>query len=356
MLLRLGDTGPAVAEVRSRLIHIGLLDETDASTDQVTSFDDRLDHAVRTFQQERGLTVDGIVGQDTFRRLDEARWQLGDRILQFVPGHLITGDDVTQLQRRLSELGFDSGRLDGVFGHRTDRALREFQRSVGVRPDGTCGPDTFRAFDRLVRTVSGGNASTLREFVTLTHLRTGVMDKVVVLDPEFGAGSQICQAIANRIEGRLAALGTQVLMTHPVRSSLGAIGTGQDEAERADFANRTGAHLVVSLCVDSARSPEPNGVVTFYFGDPQGGVHSYAGRALAELIQEEICARTTMRDCRTHPRTWDLLRNTRMPAVRVELGYLSNPSDRRALMSSGYQDEVAAAISAAIARLCTPDE
>jgi N-acetylmuramoyl-L-alanine amidase len=129
-----------------------------------------------------------------------------------------------------------------------------------------------------------------------------------------------------------------------------------DESERADFANRTGAHLVISLRVDQAPSQEPNGVVTFYFGDPQGGLHSYAGRALAELIQEEICARTTMRDCRTHPRTWDLLRNTRMPAVRVELGYLSNPSDRHALTSSAYQDRVAAAIASAITRLCAPDE
>jgi len=357
MLLRLGDRGPAVAEVRSRLTHLGLLDDVDAPTQTggrtqpADCFDDALDVAVRTFQQERGLTVDGIVGPDTYRRLEEARWQLGDRILQFVPGHLINGDDVTQLQRRLSELGFDCGRLDGVFGHRTDRALREFQRSVGVRPDGTCGPDTFRAFDRLVRTVSGGNAATLREFITLTHLRTGVADKVIVLDPESGQGSEICQAIAGRVEGRLAALGTQVLLT-----SAASAHTNPDESERADFANRTGAHLVVSLRVDTVTSPLPNGVVSFYFGDPQGGLHSYAGRALAELIQEEICARTTMRDCRTHPRTWDLLRNTRMPAVRVELGYLSNPSDRRALLSSGYHDAVASAIATAVTRLCAPDE
>ncbi|MFM7147226.1 MAG: N-acetylmuramoyl-L-alanine amidase [Actinomycetales bacterium] len=355
MLLRLGDRSPAVAEVRSRLTQLGLLDDDPSSSTQAWSpalFDESLDRAVRTFQQERGLTVDGIVGPDTYRRLEEARWQLGDRILQFAPGHLISGDDVTQLQRRLSELGFDCGRLDGVFGHRTDRALREFQRSVGVRPDGTCGPDTFRAFDRLVRTVSGGNAATLREFVTLTHLRTGVADKVIVLDPDSGAGADICQAVANRIEGRLAALGTQVLLTGSVTPAELSL----DESERADFANRTGAHLVISLRVDQAPSQEPNGVVTFYFGDPQGGLHSYAGRALAELIQEEICARTTMRDCRTHPRTWDLLRNTRMPAVRVELGYLSNPSDRHALTSSAYQDRVAAAIASAITRLCAPDE
>ncbi len=102
---RRGDTGAAVAEVRARLAHLGYIDESPSDV-----FDDELDHAVRTFQQERGLTVDGIVGPDTFRRLDEARWKLGDRVLRFVPGHLVRGDDVADLQRRLNTMGFNSDR------------------------------------------------------------------------------------------------------------------------------------------------------------------------------------------------------------------------------------------------------
>lgn len=346
--MRRGDTGAAVAEVRARLAHLGLCRDADGPGSD--GFDDELDQAVRTFQQERGITVDGIVGPQTFRRLEEARWQLGDRVLSYVPGHLMTGDDVTELQRRLTQLGFATGRQDGMFGPQTDAALREFQSGVGAVADGTCGPDTFRAFDRLVRTVSGGSASALREHVTLIGLQTGVAHKVVVIDPGAGVGADLCHAIAVRVEGRLAALGTQVLLT---RAGGASAELPHDDA-RAQFANETGADLVLSLNIDSVASPLPNGLVTFYYGDPRGGVHSPAGRILADLVQEEVQARTDLLDCRTHPRSWDLLRLTRMPAVRVELGYLSNEADGRRLASPAFQDVVAEGLAAAVTRFCAP--
>ena len=133
--LRRGDHGPAVAEIRSRLAYLALCG--DVAAGDPFDFDDELDRAVRSFQQERGITVDGIVGPHTFRRLEEARWQLGDRVLSYVPGHLMAGDDVTELQRRLNTLGFAAGRTDGLFGVQTDAALREFQKGVGVTADGT---------------------------------------------------------------------------------------------------------------------------------------------------------------------------------------------------------------------------
>lgn len=348
-LLRRGDVGSAIEEVRTRLAHLGLCDDRVAHPEV---FDEALDQAVRTFQQERGITVDGIVGPNTFRRLDEARWQLGDRVLSYVPGHLMSGDDVTELQRRLSQLGYSLGRPDGIFGEQTDSALREFQQGVGVTADGTCGPDTFRAFERLVRTVSGGNASQLREQMTLAQLQSGIADKVVVLDPGNTVDSALCYAIAVRVEGRLAALGTQVLLTRPAKAT--AERPFPDDTARAQFANEVGADLVVSIHVDKATSPLPHGLATFYYGDPRGGQHSSSGRVLAQRLQEELVARTDLLDCRVHPRTWDLLRRTRMPAVRVELGYLSNTEDAQRLMSAEFQDAVADALSVALTRFCAP--
>jgi N-acetylmuramoyl-L-alanine amidase len=348
--LRRGDTGAAVAEVRARLVHLGLC--ADCSDADADTFDEALDRSVRAFQQERGITVDGIVGPHTFRRLDEARWQLGDRVLSFVPGHLMAGDDVAELQRRLNRLGFDAGRADGFFGTQTDLALREFQKGVGVTADGTCGPDTFRAFDRLVRTVSGGNADSLRDSVTLLSLQTGIADKVIVLDPGDTVDADLCHAIAVRVEGRLAALGTQVLLTRPAARDTDH--PFPDDHTRAQFANEVGADVVLSLHVDRAPSTLPNGMVTFYYGDPRGGQHSRSGQLLAERVQEELTARTDVLDCRSHPRTWDLLRITRMPAVRVELGYLSHDADARRLSSAAFQDAVADGIVAALTGFCAP--
>ena len=361
-VIRRGETGAAVAEVRDRLRRLGLLPADDAEFDPSHSiFDDAVDRAVRAFQQQRGLTVDGVVGVQTFRRLEEARWSLGDRVLSYSPGHVVSGDDVLALQRRVSGLGFDLGRIDGVFGVRTDAALREFQRSVGVDPDGTCGPETFRAITRLARTMSGGGKATLlREMHALESLCSGVADKVVVVDPGHGgrdtglshgelSESTIAGDLASRVEGRLAAIGVQVLLTRaPDSEHL------LEESERATFANDTAADLVLSLHTDSVDSPNPTGCATFFYGDKAAGTGSSLGERFADMVQDEICSRTDLTDCRTHAKTWDLLRMTRMPAVRIECGYLSSPRDSRRLADPAFRDAVAEGISAAVVRFFAP--
>ncbi|MGN6576453.1 MAG: peptidoglycan-binding protein, partial [Nocardioides sp.] len=145
-VFRLGDRSPGVAEIRDRLVRLELVSSDTADPEL---FDEGLDRAVRAFQQQRGLSVDGAVGSATYRLLDEARWRLGDRLLTFSPGAVLAGDDVVALQQRLLDLGFKVGRVDGRFGHQTELAVRDFQRNVGVPPDGTCGPATLKALSRL---------------------------------------------------------------------------------------------------------------------------------------------------------------------------------------------------------------
>ncbi len=346
-------------EVRDRLERLGLLDACTSDRDR---FDDAVDAAVRAFQQERGIDVDGIVGRTTFRRLEEARWRLGDRISAYSAGHLIAGDDIAELQQRLNTLGFDSGRVDGVFGPDTDQALREFQRNVGIDVDGTCGPSVWRALDRLTRTVQGGAAASLRWQHEHALARTGVANKVVVIDPGHGgpdygnvahrlAESIVADDLARRIQGRLAAIGTQALLSRPKTFELES---AVDEADRAVFANETGADLVVSLHTDSDPSGQARGISTYYFGHPND--ESAMGRYFADLVQSEIVARTDLIDCRTHGKTWDLLRMTRMPAVRIEFGYLSNEQDASRLANAAFRDVVAEAVAVAIVRFFDPSD
>src|SRR3569832_1891873 len=87
-LLRVGSKGPAVVAVRERLVATG---DLNAASDDPESFDDEVARAVRSFQQRRGLLVDGIVGPQTYRTLDGARWLLGDRILLHTPGRRAGG-------------------------------------------------------------------------------------------------------------------------------------------------------------------------------------------------------------------------------------------------------------------------
>ena len=353
---RLGDSGPVVAEVRARLNRLGLL--ADGHGDL---FDADVDRAVRQFQQERGIAVDGVAGPQTYRRLEEARWRLGDRVLQYLPGHAMVGDDVLALQERLISLGFSPGRPDGIFGRSTDHAVREFQLNTGLSTDGTAGPETFRAFARLTRTVSGGASSLLREQQAFAGLRTGVTHKVVLIDagPDHlhrghsGGGlseEDIAADIAARIEGRLAAVGTTVLVTGPARSGH----TSFDESERAAIANDVGADVVVSLHCDAHPNPGANGVAAFYFGTVTGKNRSVAGQALAELLIEEIAVRCQALTCGAHPKAWELLRLTRMPAVHLDLGYLTNPVDAARLKDPSGRDAIARAITAALIRFFAP--
>jgi N-acetylmuramoyl-L-alanine amidase len=92
------------------------------------------------------------------------------------------------------------------------------------------------------------------------------------------------------------------------------------------------------------------GLATFHFGNGSGAT-STVGEALAGLIQRELLTRTAMLDCGSQARTWELLRLTRMPTVRVEIGYLTNMGDRQKLLDPAFRDIVAEGILVAVKRL-----
>lgn len=376
-VFHLGDTGTAVAEIRTLLTALGLLGEavsqpgagtTDSATTSATTsatgarFDEDVDRAVRAFQQQRGLTADGIVGPLTYRALDEARWRLGDRLLTHVPGNLMCGDDVITLQQRLLGLGFRVGRADGLFGTQTEQGLRDFQRNIGVPADGTCGPATLKALARLTPRVQGGRPNALRAEEQLRRAGPQLSGKVVVIDageppltdPALAReAAAITEDLARRIEGRLAATGVQAFLTHPAAQDPGSL---PSEVERAEFANRTQANALVSLHVDASSNPDACGIATYFYGLDAHGVRSTVGERFASLVQREIVARTDLADLRTHPKTWDLLRRTRMPAVRVDVGYITNPGDAARLADPAFRDVVAEAVVVAVQRVyLTPE-
>ncbi|MCB9641621.1 MAG: peptidoglycan-binding protein [Myxococcales bacterium] len=58
------------------------------------------------------------------------------------------GANVTKLQQRLKELGYDPGPIDGSFGPKTDAAVKAFQRKSGLSQDGVVGPKTWSALEK----------------------------------------------------------------------------------------------------------------------------------------------------------------------------------------------------------------
>lgn len=310
---------------------------------------------IRSFQQSRGLTVTGVINDVTARALEEARWKLGDRSLYLQEPPLMRGDDVAALQSRLTEMGFDCGRVDGIYGELTSGAVKEFQKSVGIAVDGQCGPATVIAFIRLTKIVSGGVPSQLRESASQKNRGPALANKVIVLDPSLGGKyqgnvanniieSEVVYDIAQRVEGRLLALGASVFLTRGANNC-------PTEAERITFSNQREADLMISLHVDSHANSDAHGVATYFYGSDAHGIHSIVGERFASLVQRELCARTDLLNCRTHAMTWDLLRLTRAPVVRIDLGYASNPGDASRLARPDFRDVIAESLLIAIQRL-----
>ena len=134
----------------------------------------------------------------TWKLLTEAHWKLGDRLL-YLKTPMMRGDDVAQMQGRLSWLGFDSGKVDGTFGQNTHRALADFQVNVGMAGDGICGTDTVaeleRNYGRSSTTIS--NVKELLRFDRQT-ISTANKNIAVLSTLELNANSEILRMSLNR--------------------------------------------------------------------------------------------------------------------------------------------------------------
>ena len=92
----------------------------------------------------------------------------------------------------LGKLGFDCGRVDGIFGPLTARALEDFQRNCGLDVDGICGQGTAKALAVISsRTGSGPGMATIRELERLDRVAASVQDLRIVLGQYGGLGALI---------------------------------------------------------------------------------------------------------------------------------------------------------------------
>lgn len=160
-LLQLGSTGENVVELQEKLIRLGY-SCGDSGADGI--FGDDTYRAVRMFQQNNGLDVDGKVGPKTWAKLDTAPPVDQTETPLLVLGS--KGAAVTRLQKRLMELEYDCGvsGADGNFGPATQNAVIDFQKNNGLSPDGKVGPKTWAKLNSANPVKgSGTNSTVLRE-------------------------------------------------------------------------------------------------------------------------------------------------------------------------------------------------
>ena len=107
------------------------------------AFDSAVDRAVRAFQQQKGLAVDGMVGPATWAALIIT-------VRQGSQGDAVRGVQEEFQFRNLSGDPDKGLQVDGIFGPKTDAAVRGFQQALhqeipSVTVDGIVGPVTWQA-------------------------------------------------------------------------------------------------------------------------------------------------------------------------------------------------------------------
>lgn len=156
-VLRRGDTGIGVQTIRFYLAFLGFFLPELPPIRISDVFDDELRDAVLAFQSTYGLTVDGVVGRNTWNAIrnvyEQTLYQLPPEYQTFArqiyPGRFLvegdTGPEVTLLQTQLNRLAQRDGSLpsvtaDGIFGAATATAVRALQNRLGYTPTGAVGP------------------------------------------------------------------------------------------------------------------------------------------------------------------------------------------------------------------------
>jgi N-acetylmuramoyl-L-alanine amidase len=220
---------------------------------------------------------------------------------------MLRGDDVADLQQRLCTLGFDTGRVDGIFGDDTTRALAEFQRNAGLPVDGIVGGATLRELLRLEsRHREPELVSAVRARAALRDAPPSLIGRHVAVGESGGLGS-----VTGALRRRLALGGTRVTeLHHP------------DDSTQAREANELGVDVFVGLRLN----PSTSSCQTAFWA----GRHdeSPGGRRLAELVQQAVPVALGLSDAGVHGMSIPLLRETRMPTVLVELGPASTVVER----------------------------
>jgi len=167
-----------------------------------------------------------------------------------------------------------------------------------------------------------------------------------------GAGeAEVVLAIARRTRTELRRRGYRVMMTR----DRGLFPGGN--SERARFCNRRGAALMLRIHADGSGDPSRRGVSTLYPALRKGWTDDVYGASAgaAQAVQRSLVAATGARDLGLSRRS-DLtgFNWADVPAILVETGFMTNPTEGRLLRTPSYQARVARGLAAGVARFIPP--
>jgi N-acetylmuramoyl-L-alanine amidase len=337
-----GDRGREVVDLQTRLLSLGF-DLGNRGMDGV--FGSRTALAVKAFQQDMGILADGVVGGITWREIVEAGYKPGGRLL-YLRHPPFRGVDVLELQRMLNDLGFDPGAVNGLFDERTTRALKEFQRNAGLVPDGVVDDGVFTTLKTYAAQTLGTHQLPDKDG---GYFLDNLFSCAVVVDAAHGGRDKgyVCPSGLTEADLNMAVAG-ELAQILPAREVLLTRSADEEvsNSDRSYLANSSGAKMVISIHHAYHKTPKASGTASFYFS--RLGYQSHRGRMTATYIQRGVSRALGTRDIGEFGRSYDILRETNIPAVVLDPLYLTNPRELEIASDPYYPATVAEAIAGAL--------
>ena len=249
--------------------------------------------AVKDFQRDRSIDIDGICGPQTWDQLVEAGHRLGSRLL-YLQSPPLRGDDVADLQRLLTSLGFPMSQIDGIHGKQTADALVDFQLNAGLVPDGVCGPITVDFLHRVgQRFGEAADITRLQEKQRFLNAGSELHGYKIVLAESGGL-----DAVVASLRRSLSDSGAEVLTTHH-----------PDWSSHAQQANMFDADFCIGVEIRDEGS-----TVCHFLGDH---FESPTGKQLGSAVAENL--QSIVPGISSQGMRLPLLRETRMPALLLRI-------------------------------------
>ncbi len=149
---------------------------------------------------------------------------------------------------------------------------------------------------------------------------------------------KICLLTARLVKQYLDQLGYHVVMTRNTDDFISL-------PKRVEIAIQAQANIFVSVHFNSSRSTEAQGIEVFFHDSKENRNRTSASRKLAESVLSRVIRRTSATSRGVKKGNFYVIRETDMPAILVEGGFISNPDERVLLKSRDYQEKIARGVA-----------
>ena len=201
----------------------------------------------------------------------------------------------------------------------------------------------------LSKSLPAGRLLAPQKTIVIDPGHGGIYDRGVVHKESGVAESPINLAVSMELKQILERQGYNVILTREAESQ--EYREIQPELRRrVNLAESSNADILISIHVNQYPDPSCFGAQTFY------NAANTESQRLALLIQEELVKLEPNNHRKALPKDLFILRESKMPSVLVEVGFISNPNDRQRLQDPTHRQQLAKAIADGIRRYFNNEE